>query len=180
MNKTKNSTVKNGARLNLGCGKKIIPGWVNVDIQKGAGVDKSFDFNTFPYPFTDNTFSLVLLDNVLEHLDFPKKVLDEIHRISIPNGRVIIKVPYYHCKGAYNDITHKHFFNEATFDNLVNPEDHYTLDANSYNKKLRIEILKLIPTRLGILFPSFIRRQASYVLGEIFKEIEVHLNVIKS
>ena len=179
MNKTKNSTVKSGAKLNLGCGRKIIPGWVNVDIQKGAGVDKSFDFNTSPYPFIDNTFSLVLLDNVLEHLDDPKKALEELHRISIPHGKIIIKVPYYHCKGAYNDITHQHFFNETTFDNLINPEDHYALNAPIYNKRFKIDRLELIPTRFGILFPSFIRRQASYVLGEIFKEIEVHLLVMK-
>ena len=180
MNKTKNNLVKVGSKLNLGCGKKIIPNWVNVDIQKGKGVDKSFDFNKFPYPLKENTFSLILLDNVLEHLNDPKRVLEELHRLSLSEGKIIIKVPYYHCKGAYNDITHKHFFNETTFDNLINPENHYGLDAIPQNKKFKIETLRLTPTRLGKLIPYFLRRQASYVLGEIFKEIEVHLIVLKS
>lgn len=34
-------------KLNFGCGNKIKEGYVNVDIQKGKNIDKSFDFNIF-------------------------------------------------------------------------------------------------------------------------------------
>jgi len=164
-------------KLNFGCGKKIKKGWYNVDLQVGEGIDQSFNFNKFPYPLKENQFSLILLDNVLEHLDDPLKILAELRRISKPLGKIIIKVPYYNCKGAYNDITHKHFFNETSFDNLINPEKHYGIKRGI--KELEIEMIKLIPTRFGKLFPKFIRKQASYVLGEIFKEIEVRVKVIK-
>jgi len=96
-------------RLNFGCGKDIKRGWVNVDIQKGEGIDKSFDFNKFPYPFKDNTFDYILVDNVLEHFDDPRKVVEELWRISKPDAIIEVKVPYYHSAGAYNDIGHKHF-----------------------------------------------------------------------
>ncbi len=112
-------------KLNFGCGRIIKKGWTNVDLQKGKSIDKSFDFNKFPYPLKSNKFDYILVDNVLEHLDDPVRVLDELSRISKKNANILIKVPYYNCKGAYNDITHKHFFNETTFDNMLNPESHY-------------------------------------------------------
>ncbi len=46
-------------------------------------------------------------------------------------------------------------------------------------KKLKIEKITLIPTRLGIIFPRFIRKYVSYVLGEIYKEIDILLKVKK-
>jgi len=164
-------------KLNFGCGNKILEGWVNVDIQKARGIDKSFDFNKFPYPFKDNSFDYILVDNVLEHLDNPKKVLDELHRIAKKDAIIKIIVPYYHCRGAYNDITHKHFFSDVSFDNLVNPEKHYSLTTR---KKFEIKKLELIPTKLGkMIFPKKLRYLASLVLGEIFKAIDVELRVLK-
>jgi len=165
-------------RLNFGCGKKIKQGWYNVDLQKGKGIQKSFDFDKFPYPLKHDSFSFILLDNVLEHLNDPKRVLEELYNCSKADAQIMIKVPYYNCKGAYNDITHKHFFNETTFDNMINPEKHYGV-RDQDNKKFKIMYVKLIPTRFGKLFPRFIRKQVSYVLGEVFKEIEVSLIVMK-
>lgn len=165
-------------KLNFGCGKEIKKGWINADRQRGEKIDKSFDFNKFPYPFKDDTFDFILADNVLEHLEEPIKVLEELHRISKKGAIIKIIVPYYHCRGAYNDITHKHFFNEATFDNIINPNKHYTLENKE--QKLKIKKLRLIPTRLGrLIYPKRARWLASLVFGEIFKEIEVELTVIK-
>jgi len=41
-------------KLNFGCGKEIMKDCINVDIQKDKTIDKSFDFNIFPYPFKYN------------------------------------------------------------------------------------------------------------------------------
>lgn len=162
--------------LNFGCGKKILPFWTNVDIQKGEGIYKSFDFNKYPYPLKDNSFGFVLVDNVLEHLDDPKKVLDELYRICYNGARIHIAVPYYNCKGAYNDITHKHYFNENAFDVLLKPHKHHAITEE---KKFRIHCIRLIPTRLGRLFPAKIRKVLSGIIGEIYGSIEVELVVIK-
>ena len=164
-------------KLNLGCGKKILRGFVNVDIQKGPGIDKSFDFNKFPYPIPDDSYDYILLDNVLEHLDDPKRVLHELHRISRKGARIRIIVPYYHCKGAYNDVTHKHFFNETTFDNLVNPENYYYHESGN---KFNIIKIDLVPTRIGkIIYPKTLRNAMSYILGEIISTIDVEFETIK-
>lgn len=164
-------------KLNLGCGKKILQGWMNVDLQKGDDIDKSFNFDKFPYPLESDYFDEILLDNVLEHLDDPKRVLDELHRIARKDAKIRIIVPYYHCKGAYNDVTHKHFFNETTFDNLVNPEHHYVHDSKS---KFELTKIDLVPSRLGkLIWPKSLRRNVSLVLGEIISTVDVELKVVK-
>lgn len=81
-------------KLNFGCGTKIKKGWINVDIQKNKKIDKSFDFNNFPYPLKSNSYDYILLDNVLEHLLYPDKTIYELCRM-IKNGGIIeIIVPH--------------------------------------------------------------------------------------
>lgn len=41
----------------------------------------------------DNTFDIVFLLEVLEHLDYPDKALEEVKRVVKPGGHVIIGVP---------------------------------------------------------------------------------------
>jgi len=44
-------------------------------------------------PFDDNSFDLVFADNVLEHLDNPEAVLNEIARVLKAGGRFLAKTP---------------------------------------------------------------------------------------
>ncbi len=167
-----------GEKLNFGCGRKMLKGYVNVDIQKHKNIDYSFDFNKFPYPLEDDRFSYILLDNVLEHLDNPAKVLDELYRISKKNGIIHIIVPYYHCSGAYNDITHRNFFNEHSFEVLCNSGDFYGVEKKK--KKFIIKKNDLVPTRLGwLIWPKKLRMLAGKVLGEVFSLVDVELQVRK-
>lgn len=103
-------------KLNLGCGLNPLNGWVNVDKIRLPGVDVVHDSNKFPYPFDDNTAEYILMKSVLEHLDDVIKVMEEIHRILKPNGKVEIIVPYYKHRNAFTDPTHKHFFTERSMD----------------------------------------------------------------
>ena len=61
-------------KLNLGCGWDKKEGYDNFD-------EDDFDLNVFPYPIKDNTYDFILFKNVIEHFDYPYKVLKEIHRI---------------------------------------------------------------------------------------------------
>ena len=56
-------------KLNLGCGKKILKGYINLDCVKFPGVDKVHNLNKYPWPFKDNEFDEIYCDNILEHLD---------------------------------------------------------------------------------------------------------------
>lgn len=124
-------------RLNLGCGKDIRKDFVNLDVAKLPGVDVVHDVSRTPWPFKESEFDEILCRHILEHFDDMMPVLEELHRITKPDGRITIQVPYFASPGAFADPTHKRFFTYQTFryfqpgDNL----EHYT--------KARFRILEL-------------------------------------
>ncbi|NMB66797.1 class I SAM-dependent methyltransferase [Candidatus Woesearchaeota archaeon] len=162
-------------RLNFGCGNNIKRGWVNVDKQEGEGINKSFDFNKFPYPFKKDSFDYVLIDNVLEHLEKPVEVIKELHRICKKNAIIEIIVPYYNTYYAYVDVTHLHFFNEDTFYNLF--------EGNKYDikKKNLFKVLEVnsIPQRYLRWIPKPILNVLKRFLGNIIVNLNVKVRVIK-
>lgn len=164
-------------KLNFGCGKNIKKDYINADITQFGGVDKTFDFNVFPYPFSSNEFDEIIADNVLEHLDDIPAVMKELHRISRPGGAVRIIVPYYNCYGAYNDITHKHYFSHLSFDPFYKKN---TRGTYSIKEKFGLEKIKLIPTRLGKVFLfDFLRLPLSFIFGQIIQTVDITLIVKK-
>lgn len=82
-------------KLNLGCGQFYKSGYVNLDFDSKTKADVLHDLNQFPYPFEDSSFSLIEANHVLEHLTDSFGVMKELHRILIPGGRLIIKVPHF-------------------------------------------------------------------------------------
>jgi SAM-dependent methyltransferase len=103
-------------KLNLGCGEKLLPGYVNCDVLPHVKADRHFDLDAFPYPFEDDTAEEIFMDNVLEHLADVPAVMGELHRILRPGGRLRIKVPYGKTDWALQDPTHKHYFTERSMD----------------------------------------------------------------
>lgn len=166
-------------KLNFGCGKDIREGWINVDRQKGKGVDCSFDFNEFPYPFENNTFDYILLKNVLDHLQDCRKVLDELWRISKPLAKIKIIVPYYNCRSAYNDFNLKHFFNKKAMIQLVMPEKSTWRMDTQRIKRFEVQKLELIPNRVGKLIPKRVRETISWFIPNLIVSIVVELLVRK-
>lgn len=84
-------------KLNLGCGRKILPGYVNVDnnplLKKKHII--VHDLNIFPYPFKTSQFDEIVMEHVLEHLEDPLAVLQEVYRIG-KNGCIVkIKCPHF-------------------------------------------------------------------------------------
>ncbi|MCB0379922.1 MAG: class I SAM-dependent methyltransferase [Flavobacteriales bacterium] len=103
-------------KLNLGCGTDIREGWINLDNFDDKRIDVKHDLETFPYPFEDNYFDEIIAVNVLEHIENPVRVIEELHRITAKNGKVTIRVPYYNSKDMGTDPTHKNFFSEHSLD----------------------------------------------------------------
>jgi ubiquinone/menaquinone biosynthesis C-methylase UbiE len=123
-------------KLNLGCGRKYLPDYVNCDVSPNVKADQHFDLEVFPYPFGDNTADEILMDNVLEHLEDVPKVMAELHRILRPGGRLRILVPYGKTDWALQDPTHKHFFTEKSLN--------YFAEGDPYNfySQIRFRVLQ--------------------------------------
>jgi predicted SAM-dependent methyltransferase len=105
-------------KLNLGCGKKTLKGYHNVDVADVYPAEqfvRHHDLNKFPYPFPEGEHSEILMDNSLEHLDDWVKVVCECHRLLDKGGKLIIKTPYRTHPASWNEPSHKHHFDEGNF-----------------------------------------------------------------
>lgn len=163
-------------KLNFGCGKKILNGYTNVDSQKAEGIDNSFNFEKFPYPFKENTFDYVLADNVFEHFQKPEKVIQELWRICKKNAIIHIKVPYWNNSVAYNDPDHKHYYNARSFEIICDINSEY-----KHKVKRKFEIIKIVhvPGNIKKRIPKLILNFLDKFLHGIFIELDVEIRVLK-
>ena len=169
-------------KLNIGCGKDIKKGYVNIDKFSLAGVDVVHDLNVFPWPFKDNSFEEINAEMILEHLDNWTKALEEIWRVSKNKARIKVIVPFFPSIYSVIDPTHKNFFTYFTFD-YFQPNHNF-----SYYSKAKFNILKRHirfswnPV-LNILsypinwFPKFYSRYFAFMLPS--NSLEFELETIK-
>lgn len=82
-------------KLNLGCGEKILAGFVNIDCRKLPRVDVVLDLEKENLPYEDGSVDEVSLEDFLEHLSEARQrpFLVEVHRVLKPGGKVFIKLP---------------------------------------------------------------------------------------
>ena len=165
-----------GLKLNLGCGQKLLPGYVHCYVLPDVQADRHFDLDQVPYPFDADSADEVFMDNVLEHLDDVPRVMGELHRLLRPGGRLRILVPYAKSDWALQDPTHKHFFTEQTMNYFCDgwPYSYYVPfrfrliearlfgDANNLRQRLR----NLIP------FKSVLRYFLFNLYDGVYFELE--------
>lgn len=101
--------------LNLGCGKDIKAGFINIDKIFFKGVDVVCDLED-GLPFRANVFDKIFSRYVLEHISDLVFIMREIHRVLKPNGIAHLEVPHCSCVHGYTDPTHKTFFAYRTMD----------------------------------------------------------------
>ncbi|UJS18591.1 MAG: class I SAM-dependent methyltransferase [Candidatus Jettenia sp.] len=93
----------NGKILDIGCGQKPYGRLFNsflyigleIDTQenrKNKKADYFYDGNKFP--FQDNEFDSVIINEVFEHVFNPDNFLSEIYRVLKPKGMLLVTVPF--------------------------------------------------------------------------------------
>ena len=96
-------------RLHIGCGRSPLPGWINLDMAPGPGIDVVADLDMCaetPLPFGDDSFDEILGSHLLEHISNPLPMMQELHRIARPNAKATFHMPYGSSDDAYEDPTH--------------------------------------------------------------------------
>tara|TARA_X000001036_G_scaffold370832_1_gene357548 strand:+ start:65 stop:655 length:591 start_codon:yes stop_codon:yes gene_type:complete len=95
-------------KLNLGCGEKRLPGYLNVD--KFGTPDLKHDLESFPWPWETNSVSEIALIHVLEHLGKETEVyfgiFKEMYRVCKNGSKIRIIVPHFRHQFFYDDPTH--------------------------------------------------------------------------
>jgi predicted SAM-dependent methyltransferase len=91
-------------KLNVGCGKVKLDGWVNIDIESGA--DLVLDVRK-GLPFNQNSVDFIYNEHFIEHLTFEegRKILQNFHRCLKKGGVLRVATPdldYVIQKYAYN------------------------------------------------------------------------------
>lgn len=76
--------------------------WLVVNIDEGANPDLVSDASEIPLP--SNSFELIIMSEVLEHLESPDAALREVGRLLTPSGQAIITMPFlYQVHGDPHD-----------------------------------------------------------------------------
>lgn len=105
--------------LNLGCGFKYKPGFVNVDKFDNCKPDVVHDLEVIPYPWDENSVDLIEITHTLEHLRDWYPAFKEMARILKVGGELHIRVPDESDPHALAYRDHYHVFTRRSFDNVV-------------------------------------------------------------
>ena len=150
--------------LDLGCGNKKRNGTIGVDFNSRLDGDVNHDLNEFPYPFESETVDKVYIDNCLEHLDNPLRVMEEIYRMLKKGGEVKVIVPYFRSPYAFHDPTHKTFYTTQSFsyydpDHPICIKYDYTkarfkIEEIVFHENLKSGIIKSLIVKFANKWPS--------------------------
>lgn len=128
--------------LNLGAGYRMIGDSIPLDLERGWDADSVDGRIYLPKDTGSDRLYLTRSDSVagiwahgfFEHISDPIRMLKECQRVLCPGGVLNICVPHGMSELAWEDLTHKHQFQEGSWKNLMaNPyyrvgdEDRWTL-----------------------------------------------------
>lgn len=89
----KRAEAEEGVFLNLGCGKRVLAGFINVD--KFCDVAGLFKADIYRLPFKGNSTDAIFSAHSLEHLPIRRAylALRDWHRVLKPDGTVLLSMP---------------------------------------------------------------------------------------
>lgn len=147
------------------------------NIKRYKNIDKFIfgDIEKMDFPEFENTFDLILLPDVLEHLDDPIKTLKKIHKYLKKDGEVIVSMPnirHYSAfvkifiKGNFDyeesgifDYTHKRFYCKKNIKELIEKSSFNIIMVESSIKRYKGKSLAKL---INIITLGFLEEFFSY------------------
>src|SRR6266403_3096147 len=139
--------------LNIGCGSRPLPGWINLDAARGDQIDIVWDLRR-GLPFSNQSCAAIFGEHVIEHI--PKEgaefLLRECHRVLRPGGVVRLSTPDAgkFLRAYVND---KDFLNDPRFpDPADTPMDRVNMMMREFGQHLwvyDIESISLLLKKAG-------------------------------
>lgn len=110
-------------RVNFGCGPRPREGYYGLDWLELPGVDIVADLNQPLAALPDNSVEAIYTHHTFEHIVNFTQLLQEIHRVVVPNGRIEVIVPHFSNPYGFSDPTHVRFFGLYSFYYFADPEN---------------------------------------------------------
>lgn len=74
-------------------GAKYGSNWVSVDkFDQREFIDFHYDIHDLK--FEDESFDTVACISILEHIEYPQKAIEELHRVLRPGGKIWVQLPF--------------------------------------------------------------------------------------
>lgn len=132
---------REGTWLNLGAGANPKLGCVNLDQATGWLAPR--------LPYEDESIAAVFAFHFMEHLSGELVIdqLREIERVLEPGGVFNSVIPHWSCELAFQDLDHKSFWSETTWQNLMNNPNYHGRAVGDWQLDLRTCIIMGIVSR---------------------------------
>src|SRR3981081_2636021 len=95
-------------QLNVGCGRNIKEGWINLDSAALPGVDLIADLDNLremPIDLPDDSGEQFLLSHVIGRVRDSLGLMQELWRLAMPGAIAVIRVPHGGSDDAWEDPT---------------------------------------------------------------------------
>ena len=158
-------------RLNVGCGRNIKEGWINLDSAPLPGVDLISDLDNVrqtPIDLPNDSVEEFLLSHVIEHVRDSLGLMQELWRVARPGAIAVIRVPHGGNDDAWEDPTHVRPYFVNSFGYFSQPA--YWRADYRYRADWQPDKIQLLVDR---------KRCAGLSAQEAFTKIQNERNVVK-
>ena len=112
--------------LDIACSHNKAKGAIGLDRDKDSDADIICNLEK-TLPLKSDFFDKIYCKHILEHLDNPQRLIEEIYRVSKSKAHVIIEVPHFSSYVAYSNLGHKRYFSFFLLDRLMDSLPHKTI-----------------------------------------------------
>lgn len=128
-------------KLNVGSGRKIIPGYLNLDDDPSCNPDVliNLDDKNLTLPFDDNSIDSVICHHFFEHVTNFIPLLQELYRVSVPGCIWDVRVPSPWSDISIIDCTHVRSILPETFRLFSKKHNRLEIERNGSSSTLGLK-----------------------------------------
>jgi SAM-dependent methyltransferase len=131
--------------------------WTGFETVDRFDADVTCDLNK-RWPFADGSVGVIRASHIFEHLKDPIHVMNEAYRILAPGGWLLIEVPSTDGRGAFQDPTHRSFWNSNSIWYYTR-ESHARFIRPGYGGRFQV-------SRIVDYFPTDFEQQNNIVITQ--------------
>lgn len=101
-------------KLNLGCGRNQLEGFVNVDADPKVGPDEEWDLED-ALPIETDSVDYIVASHIFEHISSFHELMEECGRVLKVGGKMLVRVPEFPSEASVANPFHVRYFVPQSF-----------------------------------------------------------------